>query len=115
MIAAAAAAAAALALSGMLAGGGQALVGGVAGTVLSGVQAPALRAVSAALVVAVQQARNDGGTALSSGMPTTGSKSSWPICARRFGGLPIMTTCMRAPPSWRMQRFLAAFSRTTNR
>src|ERR1700677_4027169 len=53
--------AAALALSGMLAGGVQALVGGVAGTVLSGVPAPGMRALGAALVVAVQQGRHDGG------------------------------------------------------
>ena len=55
------AAAAALALSGLLAGGGQALVGRIAGTVLGGVLTPGLRAVGAALVVAVQQGGHGGG------------------------------------------------------
>ena len=37
------------------------MVGGVAGAVLGGVSAPGVRAVGAALVVAVQQGRHDGG------------------------------------------------------
>ena len=49
------------------------------------------------------------GTARASARRTTGSQSSWPICAQRFGGLPTMAIWTRAPPSRRMQAFLGPF------
>ena len=54
-------AAAALTLSGLLAGGGEALVGGFAGEVLGGVLLPGLGAVGAALMVAVEKGRHGRG------------------------------------------------------
>ena len=39
------------------------------------------------------------GTAPASARPTTGSPSSWPICAPRFGGPPTTATSTSPPPS----------------
>ncbi len=55
------------------------------------------------------------GTAPASARPTPGSPPSWPICAPRFGGPPIMATWTRPPPSPRARRCLAHWSKTTNR
>ena len=55
------------------------------------------------------------GTAPASVRLTTGSLSSWPICAPRFAGPPTKTIWMLPPPSRRSRRFSAFWSRTTSR
>ena len=55
------------------------------------------------------------GTAPASGRPTTGSPSSWPICAPRFGGPPTTATWTSPPPSPRMRRSSAYWSKVASR
>ena len=52
------------------------------------------------------------GTAPASVRPTTGSLSSWPICAPRFGGPPTTAIWMSPPPSPPMRGCSALWSKT---
>ena len=56
-----------------------------------------------------------GGTAPDSVRPTTGSLSSWPICAPRFGGPSIRVTSMSPPPSPTMRDRSALRSKPMSR
>jgi hypothetical protein len=79
--------AAAFAFLSLLCGGGEALVGGVAGAGLCLVLAPGLGAVGAALVVAVEQCGNDGGQQLAVGALRDG------VMARGRSSLAVKMVC----------------------
>ena len=55
------------------------------------------------------------GTAPANGRPTTGSLSSWPICAPRFAGPPTTAIWMSPPPSPAMRGCSALWSKPMSR